>query len=89
LIKIPTKMFAKDHLQPMTIYDEESPFIKWWTELWDIWATEYHPLPESKELQIFLDHLDDNWSERLFEKGVSPEVSAKMINRAKNIFYRV
>ena len=82
-------MFAKDHLQPMTIYDEESPFIKWWTELWDIWATEYHPLPESKELQIFLDHLDDNWSERLFEKGVSPEVSAKMINRAKNIFYRV
>jgi hypothetical protein len=71
-----------------TIYDENSPFIKWWTELWDIWVTKYHPEPESKELQIFLDMIDDNWSEKLFKKEASPEDSAQKIKRAVNLFFR-
>ena len=81
-------MFAKDHLKPMELFDENSFFYKWYSELWDIWVTKFHPEPESKELQIFLDVIDDNWTEKLFNKGVSPEDSAQKIKRGVSLFFR-
>lgn len=81
-------MFAKDHLKPMQLFDEDSLFYKWYASLWDVWATEFHPEPESKELQIFLDVIDDNWTETLFKKGFSPEDSAEKINRGVKLFFK-
>lgn len=72
----------------MELFDENSFFYKWYSELWDIWVTKFHPEPESKELQIFLDVIDDNWTEKLFNKGVSPEDSAQKIKRGVNLFFR-
>ena len=80
-------MFAKDHLKPMQLFDEDSSFYKWYASLWDVWATEFHPEPESKELQIFLDVIDDNWTETLFKKGFSPEDSAQKIKRGVALFF--
>jgi len=82
-------MFAKDHLQPMEIFDEDSMYIIWWTEVWNIWAEKIHPQPESKELQIFLDLIDENWCERLFEKNYTPQQAVNIIRRGKNIFYKL
>ena len=81
-------MFAKDHLKPMQLFDEDSSFYKWYASLWDVWATEFHPEPESKELQIFLDVIDDNWTETLFKKGFSPDYSAQKIKRGVSLFFR-
>jgi hypothetical protein len=81
-------MFAKDHLKPIQLFDEDSSFYKWYASLWDVWATEFHPEPESKELQIFLDVIDDNWTETLFKKGFSPEDSAQKIKRGVTLFFR-
>ena len=81
-------MFSKDHLHPINICDEHSLFMKWWTEVWDIWAEQIHPEPESEELQSFLDHIDENWCEKLYDKGCTPELSAKIIERGKNIFFK-
>ena len=81
-------MFAKDHLKPMQLFDEDSSFYKWYASLWDVWTTEFHPEPESKELQIFLDVIDDNWTETLFKKGFSPEDSAQKIKRGVSLFFR-
>lgn len=72
----------------MELFDEDSFFYKWYSKLWDIWTTKFHPEPEPKELQIFLDVIDDNWIERLFEKGISPEDSAERIKRAVHLFFK-
>jgi hypothetical protein len=80
-------MFAKDYLHPISLYDEESAYTMWWTEVWNIWAEKIHPEPESKELQIFLDMVDENWCEKLWDKGYTPQESAKIIQRGKNIFF--
>ena len=81
-------MFAKDYLKPIQLFDEDSFFYKWYDEVWHIWSTQYHPEPESKELQIFLDVIDDNWIEKLWQKGNSPEDSALKIKRAVILFFK-
>ena len=78
----------KDYLKPIQLFDEDSFFYKWYDEVWHIWSTQYHPEPESKELQIFLDVIDDNWIEKLWQKGNSPEDSALKIKRAVNLFFK-
>lgn len=81
-------MFAKDYLHPIQLFDEDSFFYKWYDEVWHIWAEEIHPEPESKELQIFLELIDDNWCYKLFEKGYSPKQTTQIILRGKNIFFK-